>query len=122
MNEHDYTPWWDPDAPAQAPQETPAAPAQAPETAECASTPQRHPLRARLLHWAGENFHTVLFMAIGLLVALCMLAFGFWRTLLVVLLVGTGYVYGSWRDGNPRLLARIRRFYERWINGNPFMK
>ena len=61
-------------------------------------------------------------MTIGLLVALCMLAFGFWRTLLVVLLVGTGYVYGSWRDGNPRLLARIRRFYERWIAGNPFMK
>ena len=55
-------------------------------------------------------------------IAIGILCFGFWRTLLVALCVGTGYTLGSWRDGNPRLLARIRRFYERWIDDNPFMK
>ena len=58
----------------------------------------------------------------SLVVAIGILCFGFWRTLLVALCVGTGYTLGSWRDGNPRLLARIRRCYERWIDDNPFMK
>lgn len=127
MNEHDYTPWWDPDAPKSAASSAPGEasrpsvpPAEQPQSSQ--SGPERHPLRARVQRWAQANIHTVLFMAIGLLVACSMLAFGFWRTVLVVFCVGAGYVYGSWRDGNPRLLAHIRHFYERWINDNPFMK
>ena len=67
-------------------------------------------LRKTICDWISANRHTALYMLIGLVVAI------------VALCVGTGYTLGSWRDGNPRLLARIRRFYERWIDDNPFMK
>lgn len=112
MTQQNDTPWWDPDA---QPSEPPSAPAGG-------SSPRRLSLWQSLLDWLNRNRHTALYMFIGLLLACGILIFGFGRTLLVAILVGAGYLIGSWRDGNPRLAARIQRFYERWINDNPFMK
>lgn len=122
MTPQNDAPWWDPDA--RATEETPQPTASpAPESQpENGSAPRRMSLRKTICDWISANRHTALYMLIGLVVAIGILCFGFWRTLLVALCVGTGYTLGSWRDGNPRLLARIRRFYERWIDDNPFMK
>ena len=55
-------------------------------------------LRKTICDWISANRHTALYMLIGLVVAVGILCFGFWRTLLVALCVGTGYTLGSWRD------------------------
>lgn len=115
MTPQNDTPWWDPDART----ETSPAPQEQPEQG---SKPHRFTLPGAICAWIRANIHTTIYMLVGFLIACGILAFGFWRTILVALCVGGGYLLGSWRDGNPHLLARIRRFYERWINDNPFMK
>ena len=121
MTPQNDTPWWDPDVqdaqPDAASPQFDTAPA-----SEGGSQPRRMTLWKSVCDWANANRHTVLYMFIGLLCAIGILCFGFWRTFLVALCVGTGYLIGSWRDGNPRLMAHIRRFYARWIDDNPFMK
>lgn len=117
MTPQNDTPWWDPDAKAESdvPPVTPQP--------ENGSHPRRLDSSWRLItDWVHQNIHTTIYMLIGLAVAIAFLCFGFWRTLLVAICLGVGYTLGSWRDGNPRLKARISRFYARWIDDNPFMK
>ncbi len=45
--------------------------------------------------YAGRLVLTVL----GLATAILFLTIGFWRTILIVLLVGAGFLLGSYRDG-----------------------
>lgn len=122
MTPQNDAPWWDPDARATEETPQPTASPEPESQPENGSASRRMSLRKTICDWISANRHTALYMLIGLVVAIGILCFGFWRTLLVALCVGAGYTLGSWRDGNPRLLARIRRFYERWIDDNPFMK
>ena len=41
----------------------------------------------------------ILLTAIGFIVAILFLTIGFWRTLLIVILTGIGYMLGKWEDG-----------------------
>ncbi len=52
-------------------------------------------LPEKMRPYAGRIVWTVA----GLLVAVFFLTIGFWRTLLVLLLCGAGFVVGLWRDG-----------------------
>ena len=66
--------------------------------------------------------HTIINMAIGLLLSIGLFKMGFWKTLLVFCLMYGGYVLGGVQDRNARILYRIQRFYHHWIHNNPFMR
>lgn len=124
------TPWWDTDEPKEQPtpwwdtdqvkEEPTYLQPQAP-----ASTTPPHVTRGdtwtRILQWLNKNLHTVIYMLIGLCLAVGILKIGFWRTFLVALCLAGGYIIGSWHDGNPNLIRRLKRFSQRFIEGNPFM-
>lgn len=125
-NREDTTPWWDKpdDIEAKAPRQDekwwddPAytASADSPHTVTHMDT------WSRIVNWVNANFHTVIYMAIGLCMAAGILKIGFWRTFLVALCLGGGYILGSWRDGNPQVMQRFKRFSRRWLDDNPFIK
>jgi len=48
----------------------------------------------------------------GILVSVMLLTLGFWRTLLISLLSGLGYAFGSMMDGNAGVLNFIRRIFK----------
>ena len=111
------TPWWDTDESTDVPLFTDS---HAPKT----DAPTRIDMRntwARILQWVNQNIHTVIYMTIGLCMAIGILNIGFWRTFLVALCLGGGYLLGSWHDGNPGLMRRLKRFSQRFLDGNPFM-
>lgn len=111
------TPWWDNDQPAEEPayyQTQDAAP----------QTPHRlnhSDVWTRVMTWVSQNLHTVIYMAIGLCLAIGILKIGFWRTFLIALCLGGGYILGSWHDGNPYIIRRFQRFSRRFLDDNPFM-
>ena len=72
--------------------------------------------------WLYAHVHTAIFMTLGLLFSVGILTVGFWKTFLIALCLGTGYLYGSYLDGNPRLSERLRHFIEHWIDDNPLLK
>ncbi len=121
MSTSNDTPWWDPDIqqPAEDAASQTAAPAE--HSADHGSTPRRLTTMDLIHDWIHDNIHTTIYMVIGFIVACCILGFGFWRTLLVVICVGAGYLIGGWRDGNPRLRERSQHFYKRWLEDNPFI-
>lgn len=81
-----------------------------------------HGIKNIILSWMRQNLNTVLWMLLGFAIGLGILVLGFWKTALIVLCLLAGYLYGSYKDGNPRLLERIRRFIERYIDDNPLLK
>lgn len=124
------TPWWDTDEPKQQPtpwwdtEETTHEPLFTTPQASKTNAPKRLNMGdtwTRILQWVNQNIHTVIYMTIGLCVAVGILKIGFWRTFLVALCLGGGYLLGSWHDGNPSLIQRLQRFSRRFIEGNPFM-
>ncbi len=120
MSQSNDAPWWDPDAKtddtaAEAIDTPPEAPPEEP-----VGTPRRLNGINLLSDWIAANRHAALYMLIGFVLALCIICFGFERTLLVACLVLAGYLLGSWRDGNPRIRHHLTKFYERWIKDNPF--
>lgn len=42
--------------------------------------------------------NTVRLSALGFIIAISFLSLGFWRTLLIILLTGAGFVYGQYKD------------------------
>ena len=58
----------------------------------------------------------VVYGVIGLIVAILILAIGFWATLLLAVLAGAGYLIGKYRDGNEtirRITQELARKAER---------
>lgn len=49
-------------------------------------------------------------MALGLFIAILFMTLGFWRTILIVFLVGTGYAIGSWFDGGRFIRYLVKRY------------
>ena len=64
------------------------------------------------------NVHAVIGGVCGLLVAILFFVFGFWKTLLVCLLVTIGVALGQYLDGNPRIVNLIRRLVSEGRGGN----
>lgn len=134
MTPQNDTPWWDTDTPKEDDTpwwDRPAAPSATyydeqytesnDETTQAPSASKHPETWRRILLWANRNIHTVIYMAIGLCFAIGILKIGFWRTFLVALCLGIGYVLGSWHDGNPRLIRRIKNFSRRFLDDNPFI-
>lgn len=65
--------------------------------------------------WVSRTFpgHVNAFLGgvCGLLVAIVMAAIGFWRTLLLVLLVLIGVALGQQADGDPKILRALGRLF-----------
>lgn len=124
------TPWWDTDEPKEQPtpwwdtDQTKEEQSFFQQQAQQPIAPQRvnrGDTWTRVLQWMNQNIHTVIYMVIGLGLAVGILKIGFWRTFLVAFCLGGGYVIGSWHDGNPNLIRRFQRFSQRFIDNNPFM-
>lgn len=62
--------------------------------------------------WVHETFpgheHAVTWGFVGFLVAILFFVIGFWRTLLVVLLVVVGVAFGQVLDGDPKIINTLR--------------
>ena len=57
------------------------------------------------------NFFKLLGALIGLLIAILFLTLGFWRTILLILLVGGGTAAGAWLDRGQKLMDVVDRFF-----------
>ena len=53
------------------------------------------------------NFFTVFGLAVGLVTAVLLLTIGFWRTLLILILMGGGAAVGIWLDRGKKLEAVV---------------
>lgn len=61
-----------------------------------------------------QYFYTVLGALMGLLIAILFMTIGFWRSMLVLLLMGGFGYLGHWLDGGPR----FQRFVESILHDN----
>ena len=64
------------------------------------------------------NFFKLLGGAIGLVIAILFLTLGFWRTILIILLVSAGAAAGSWLDRGQKLMDILDRFFPDHQNTN----
>ena len=68
----------------------------------------------RFFNWAAENHPGKLIgTIIGFVLGLMVVILGFWRTLVLALFVGMGFLIGKRRDDQKSLLSWIERFFER---------
>ena len=67
--------------------------------------------------WVSRTFpgheHAFWGGVLGLLAALVFFAIGFFRTLLIVVLIVVGVAVGQALDGDPKLINAVRRFFVR---------
>lgn len=86
---------------------------EAPEAQRAAGSAAR--AREGVRSWLHETFpgheHAVTWGFVGFLVAILFFVIGFWRTLLVVLLVFAGVAFGQVLDGDPRIINTLRRIF-----------
>lgn len=71
----------------------------------------RHSLRSWLHDTFPGHENAVLWGFLGFVLALVFFALGFWRTLLVVLLVALGVAFGQALDGDPRIIEALRNLF-----------
>lgn len=64
-------------------------------------------------NWLDQLFpghgNAVLFAIVGFVAALLLFQIGFWRTLLIVILVIVGVAYGQYLDGDPKILRSFQQ-------------
>lgn len=96
------------------PQDVPRA-TQRQETTETAEGASFRHAREGLHTWVHETFpgheNAVIGGFVGFLVALLFFVIGFWRTLLVVLLVAVGVAFGQVLDGDPKIINTLRGLF-----------
>lgn len=73
-------------------------------------------LRDRVLSIVREHPGRVVGTALGLLVGLCLIWLGLWRTLVLTLLTAIGYSIGKWTDDEGK---GLREFLEEKLPGRP---
>lgn len=70
-------------------------------------------LRARLEETFPGHGNAALFAIVGLIAGLMLLAFGFWRMLLICAFITAGVAFGQYLDGDPKIIKLLRD----WISG-----
>ncbi|MDO4593742.1 MAG: DUF2273 domain-containing protein [Tissierellia bacterium] len=60
----------------------------------------------------GIYKHRVIALLIALITSICLISLGFWRTLLIWIVMLIGYSIGAWYDKDRTFLKFIRRFFE----------
>lgn len=71
-----------------------------------------HPAVTALTTFGKKNFHALLYSGFGLAAAILFMTLGFWKTLLIAILVGIGATIGRYQDGSVflhKLLMRLIR-------------
>lgn len=53
-----------------------------------------------------------LFALVGLIVALLFLTFGFWRMMLVLLMIVAGIAFGQYLDGDPKIINKLKEIFQ----------
>lgn len=71
----------------------------------------KKPKNELLLRIFKLNFFKLLGAALGLITAILFLTLGFWRTVLIILLVSAGIAAGSWLDRGRQLMDLLDRFF-----------
>ena len=72
---------------------------------------EKKPNNELLLRLFKLNFFKLLGAALGLITAILFLTLGFWRTILIILLVSLGVAAGSWLDKGQQLMDLLDRFF-----------
>lgn len=73
------------------------------------SEPEKRIKNFLKFHW--NEFKCAL---MGLIIAILFLTLGFWRTILILLLVTIGKAIGQVKDNNPRILFFLRRIFNKY--------
>lgn len=60
-------------------------------------------------HLFPGHGNAALFAIVGFVAALLLFQIGFWRTLIIVLLVVVGIAYGQYLDGNPKIYNSFKK-------------
>lgn len=72
---------------------------------------EKKPKSELLLRLFKLNFFKLLGAVLGLITAILFLTLGFWRTILIILLVSLGVAAGSWLDRGQQLMDILDRFF-----------
>lgn len=67
--------------------------------------------KPEILRFIRLNFFKILGGVLGLVLAILFLTLGFWRTILILILVGGGIAAGSFLDRGQRLMDVVDRFF-----------
>ena len=67
--------------------------------------------KPEILRLIRLNFFKLLGAAIGLVLAILFLTLGFWRTMLIIVLVGGFGAAGAWLDRGQKLADVLDRFF-----------
>lgn len=77
---------------------------------------EREGMLSSLLAYVKERPGRALGTAIGFVIGASLILLGFWRTLVISLATGTGYVIGRWVDGEGK---GLKEFLEEKLPGRP---
>lgn len=72
---------------------------------------EKKPKSELILRLFKLNFFKLLGAVFGLITAILFLTLGFWRTILIILLVSLGVAAGSWLDRGQQLMDLLDRFF-----------
>ena len=67
--------------------------------------------KPEILRFIRLNFFKLLGALVGLVTAILFLTLEFWRTILIILLVGGGTAAGAWLDRGQKLMDVVDRFF-----------
>lgn len=87
------------------------APGESPDTQGSSVRRAREGLRSWLHDTFPGHENAVIWGFVGFLVALLFFIIGFWRTLVVVLLVVVGVAFGQVLDGDPKIINTVRGLF-----------
>jgi uncharacterized membrane protein len=67
----------------------------------------------QIASWMRENPGKTVGVAIGFIVGVLLFAVGWWKTLIILILVLVGYIIGKSRDENISVIDLITSFFRR---------
>ncbi len=71
-------------------------------------------MKKYLAEFFAENKYCVILVAVGIVIAILMLTINFWRTLLLCVLAGAGFLIGMLLDRGG--VENVKNFFERIIH------
>ena len=97
---------------ASSPKSAQAAPAFV-ASASKSTAPQKawDSAKSSWITYYGTHRNAVVYGSSGGIVGVCILLFGFWPVLLIVVSSGIGIAYGQYRDGDPRIVSFFQRHF-----------
>lgn len=66
-----------------------------------------------VLDWINDNPGKAIGLVIGFILSIILLVLGIWKTILVAIFMGLGYLLGRSRDENVSIIDEFNRFFRR---------